>query len=46
MALKSPVFNSCTIKYNIQKFYILATLFSYVFCILEQTTIISLYGTT
>ena len=45
MTLKSPVINSCTIKYNIQKLYILPTLLSYVFCILEQTAIISIYGT-
>jgi len=46
MTLKSPVINSYTIKYSIQKFYILPTLLIYVFCILEQTSILSLYGTT
>jgi len=46
MDLKGPVINSCNIEYNIHKFYILLTLLFYVFCILEQTAVFSLYGTT
>jgi len=43
--LRSPVVTICTNRFNIKKFYILATHCIYVFCMdLRKTTIYSLYN--